>query len=47
MSSAITEGLGLYTRRQIVEAHGGTLHVESEPGQEACFRVALPLGPRT
>ncbi|MCY1015705.1 hybrid sensor histidine kinase/response regulator [Pyxidicoccus sp. MSG2] len=38
-------GLGLYLAREIVEAHGGTIRVESQPGLGACFEVALPLGP--
>ncbi len=36
-------GLGLYLARGIAEAHGGTLTVESVPGQGATFRLALPL----
>ncbi|WP_164001504.1 ATP-binding protein [Pyxidicoccus caerfyrddinensis] len=38
-------GLGLYLAREIVEAHGGTIRVESQPGLGACFEVALPLDP--
>ena len=36
-------GLGLYIVRQILEAHGGTISVESELGKGASFRVSLPL----
>jgi signal transduction histidine kinase len=34
-------GLGLPIARRIVEAHGGSLDVESEPGRGATFRVTL------
>ena len=37
-------GLGLYIAREIVRAHGGTLEVESDAGQDALFVVRLPLG---
>jgi PAS domain S-box-containing protein len=35
-------GLGLYICRELVEAHGGELRVESRPGEGACFIVRLP-----
>lgn len=36
-------GLGLPIARRIVEAHGGRMDVESEPGRGARFRLVLPL----
>ena len=39
-------GLGLWIVRQIVDAHGGSIAVESRPGKGAEFAVALPLAPR-
>jgi len=36
-------GLGLFISRQIVEAHGGRLHLESAPGAGSKFRVELPV----
>ncbi|MGA9995381.1 MAG: ATP-binding protein, partial [Pyrinomonadaceae bacterium] len=35
-------GLGLYTCREVVRAHGGHIDVESKEGFGTCFRVVLP-----
>jgi signal transduction histidine kinase len=40
-------GLGLWVVRQIVEAHGGSIHVASEAGQGSTFIVELPLSLQT
>jgi signal transduction histidine kinase len=39
-------GLGLWIARQLVEAHGGTISVQSKPGEGAAFIVELPYTPR-
>ncbi|GEJ55282.1 sensor histidine kinase [Anaeromyxobacter diazotrophicus] len=39
-------GLGLYTARCLVEAHGGTIAVHSERGRGSTFRVRLPTADR-
>ncbi|WP_163991500.1 ATP-binding protein [Pyxidicoccus caerfyrddinensis] len=35
-------GLGLWMARRLVEAHGGSLQVQSEPGHGATFTLKLP-----
>ena len=40
-------GLGLYITRAIVEAHGGSIVVRSDPGEGTSFSVELPAGSAT
>ena len=37
-------GIGLYVARSVVETHGGSIQVDSHPGEGTCFTVSLPLG---
>ena len=42
-SGILGVGLGLYIARQLVEAHGGTIGVESAPAGPTRFRFTLPI----
>jgi signal transduction histidine kinase len=35
-------GLGLFISRQIAQAHGGDLQVNSKPGKGSTFKITLP-----
>jgi signal transduction histidine kinase len=36
-------GLGLSIARAIVQSHGGSISVQSVPGEGACFTIVLPV----
>lgn len=36
-------GLGLAIARRVVDGHGGRIHVHSQPGEGATFRITLPV----
>ena len=39
-------GLGLAIAKEFIQAHGGSIQVESKQGQGSCFRIFLPVNPR-
>lgn len=43
-ASGLGLGLGLYISRHLLQAFGGTINVESTPGQGATFTIELPIG---
>ncbi|MCF7843191.1 MAG: response regulator [Lentisphaeria bacterium] len=44
MSEKSGAGIGLALVKELVELHGGTIHVESTPGEETVFEFTLPKG---
>ncbi|MET0779439.1 MAG: ATP-binding protein, partial [Candidatus Saccharimonadales bacterium] len=40
-------GLGLYWAKKIVDLHGGTIKVNSQPGEGTTFVIHIPFTPAT
>jgi len=38
-------GIGLFQCKRILEAHRGTIHIESEVGRGTSVRIELPIDP--
>jgi signal transduction histidine kinase len=38
-------GIGLYVTRKIIQKHGGTISVSSEPGKGSHFEIEIPRKP--
>ena len=36
-------GLGLAIAKEFIQAHGGSIQVQSKPGVGSCFRITLPI----
>jgi len=41
-----TNGIGLYLTKMVIEAHGGSIRMESDGQTGSCFMVALPVDTR-
>jgi signal transduction histidine kinase len=40
-------GIGLHVARSVIQAHGGDIEVASEVDTGTCFRISLPLAPKS
>ena len=43
LKRVVITGLGLISCKRIVEGAGGSIHVNSQPGQGTCFELRLPM----